>query len=159
MKRVVSDAPLWTSPPLDRRELQEVLTAMWELTGGGKTPSGSGLELIVTDDAGSESCNREHLGISGPTNILSFPSSVQAGRAGADGSLILSTPTLRRESLLYGQEPIEHAVRLLAHGLAHLAGLEHGPEMWALCARLEMAGLSRLAIMRGEVLRHIPNAE
>ena len=123
-----------------------MLAAMWELAGGRKMPSVSGLEMIITDDAGSEACNREHLGISGPTNILSFPLFKQTG--GAGGSLVLSAHTLRRESLLYGQEPAEHAVRLLAHGLAHLAGMEHGPKMWALCARLEKAGLNRLALMR-----------
>lgn len=158
MNRVLLDAPLWASLPLDRRELQAVLAAMRKLAGGGKTPSGSDLELVLTDDAGSEACNGEHLSISGPTNILSFPSSVQAGRAGADGSLILSTPTLRRESLLYGQDPVEHAIRLLAHGLAHLTGLEHGPKMWALCARLEKVGLSRLALMRGDVSTQGPDA-
>ena len=136
-----------------------MFAAMCELTGCGKTSPASGLEIIVTDDAGSEACNREHLEISGPTNILSFPLPAQKGRAGAGGSLVLSAATLRRESLLYGQAPTEHAIRLLAHGLAHLAGLEHGPKMWAMCARLEMAGLSRLAIIRGEVLGHVPNAE
>lgn len=149
MSRVVSDAPAWTYSPLDRRELQEVLTAMRKLTDEGKTSPGSDLELIVTDDAGGEICNREHLGMPGPTNILSFPLSAQTGRAGAGGSLVLSAATLRRESLLYGQDPTEHAVRLLAHGVAHLAGLEHGPEMWTLCARLEKAGLNRLAAVRG----------
>ena len=128
-----------------------MLVAMRKLIGGGKTPSGLDLELIVTDDGGSETCNREHLGLSGPTNILSFPLSAEAGRARASGSLILSAATLRRESLLYGQEPAEHAIRLLAHGLAHLAGLEHGPEMWSACARLEEAGLNRLAAMREDI--------
>ena len=159
MNRVVSDAPAWTSSPLDCRELLEALAAMRELIDAEETQSGSDVELIVTDDAGSETCNGEHLGISGPTNILSFPLSAQTGRAGAGGSLVLSATTLRRESLLYGQEPTEHAVRLLAHGLAHLAGLEHGSEMWALCARLEEAGLSRLAIMRGEGSGHVSDDE
>ena len=150
MNCAASEASLWACLPVDRRELREVLAVMWELTGYGKGPSVSALELIVTDDAGSEACNREHLGMSGPTNILSFPLSQQAGRGGAGGSLLLSAAALRRESLLYGQDPAEHAIRLLAHGVAHLAGLEHGPEMWALCARLEKAGLNRLAAMRDE---------
>lgn len=45
------------------------------------------------------------------------------------GWLVLSLDTWRRECLLYGQEPVEHALRLLAHGLGHLAGYDHGPEM------------------------------
>lgn len=45
------------------------------------------------------------------------------------GWLVLSLDTWRRECLLYGQAPVEHAMRLLAHGLGHLAGYDHGPEM------------------------------
>lgn len=150
MNCAASEACLWGCLPVDRKEVREVLAAMCELTGCGKGSSVSGLELIVTDDAGSETCNREHLGMPGPTNILSFPLSQQTDSesGGAGGSLVLSVLTLRRESLLYGQDPAEHAIRLLAHGVAHLAGLEHGPEMWALCSRLEKAGLDRLTAMR-----------
>ena len=42
---------------------------------------------------------------------------------------MFSLDTLRRECLLYGQEPAEHALRLLAHGMAHLCGLDHGEQM------------------------------
>ena len=50
------------------------------------------------------------------------------------GILLLSLDTLARECLLYGQEPAEHALRLLAHGMGHLAGLDHGPAMDRVCA-------------------------
>ena len=149
MNCAASEASLWACLPVDRRELREVLTAMWKLTGYGKGPSVSALELIVTDDAGSEACNREHLGMSGPTNILSFPLSQQAGRGIAGGSLMLSAATLRRESLLYGQDPAEHAVRLLAHGVAHLLGHDHGEEMDRLCRHAEEAGEAALAAYAG----------
>lgn len=154
-----ASAHLWNCLPLDRQELMEVVRVMHGLTGltgaiiGRNGDAGAGLEIIITDDAGSEECNRDHLAVSGPTNILSFPlaerASTWSSEAGASGSLILSVDTLRRESLLYGQDPAEHAIRLLAHGLAHLAGLEHGPKMWALCERMEEAGGKCLAAMRG----------
>ena len=54
---------------------------------------------------------------------------------GAPGALLLSLDTLQRECLLYGQDPAEHLVRLLAHGMGHLRGLDHGPVMDALCER------------------------
>ena len=151
-----SSAHLWCRLPLDRQELAEVTRAMQVLTGAAARRGDGGaaeLEIIITDDAGSEEYNRDHLAVSGPTNILSFPLSEQApARAGggeASGSLVISAAMLRRESLLYGQDPAEHAIRLLAHGLAHLAGHEQGPKMWALCERLEEAGQKRLAAMRG----------
>ncbi len=55
------------------------------------------------------------------------------------GWMALSIDTLLRECLLYGQDPVEHTVRLLAHGLAHLTGLDHGPELDRLAALFERA--------------------
>lgn len=47
------------------------------------------------------------------------------------GEIALSVDTLAREVRLYGQEPREHLIRLLAHATLHLSGLDHGPEMEA----------------------------
>ena len=58
------------------------------------------------------------------------------------GSLALSMDTLERECFLYGQEPLKHCIRLLAHGLAHLLGHDHGPAMSELAERMECAALS-----------------
>lgn len=55
------------------------------------------------------------------------------------GTLVLAPETLHRECLLYGQEPEEHTLRLLAHGLAHLLGHDHGPRMDAVCRQMEAA--------------------
>ncbi|WP_353118109.1 rRNA maturation RNase YbeY [Nitratidesulfovibrio sp.] len=60
------------------------------------------------------------------------------------GWLVLSLDTWQRECLLYGQEPVEHALRLLAHGLGHLAGYDHGPEMDAFTDAAHEAGLAAL---------------
>ncbi len=135
--------------PLDRREIWAVITAMralLEVETGEPAPFP---ELVITDDAGSEACNRAHLSCAGPTNILSFPMVERPKGAPLPGSLVLAATVLRRESLLYGQDPADHAVRLLAHGMAHLAGMEHGPEMWRVCDRLEAAGNDALACLRG----------
>ena len=127
---------LWAYLPLNRQELLAAVAAMCAALG-----MKTGMpEIVITDDAGSEECNRAHLGCPGPTNVLSFPLTAQNAASGVMGSLVLSVPVLRREALLYGQEPAGHCIRLLAHGLAHLAGFKHGPEMWELCGRLEEAG-------------------
>jgi len=60
------------------------------------------------------------------------------------GWLVLSLDTWRRECLLYGQKPVEHALRLLAHGLGHLAGYDHGPEMDDFTEAAQEAGLAAL---------------
>ena len=95
------------------------------------------------------SYNKEQMNAYGPTNILSFPendsktvfigkaqSAIMKNRSSL-GTLILSIDTLLREAYLYGQNPQTHAVRLLAHGLAHLLGYDHGKEMWELTDFLE----------------------
>lgn len=100
-----------------------------------------GVDLYLITDARMARANGRHLGCTGPTNVLSFP-----GACGMAGTLLLSLDTLERECLLYGQEPVEHLLRLLAHGLGHLAGLDHGPEMEALCAACEDAARAGLGL-------------
>ena len=59
------------------------------------------------------------------------------GEEGELGTLFLSADTLERESVLYGQDAAEHARRLLAHGMGHILGFDHGPDMDEFCAYLE----------------------
>lgn len=114
--------------PLDRRKVRHALEAMCvAVAAAGRQVAA--VDLYLLDDAGMAVANARHLGCRGPTNVLSFP-----GTAGMAGTLLLSLDTLGRECLLYGQDPREHLLRLLAHGMGHLAGLDHGPEMDALCA-------------------------
>ena len=111
--------------PLDKRQLVAALAAMLEACGKARVPSTPlAVELHLLNDAAISAANRRCLGCTGPTNVLSFP-----GGSDAPGSLLFSLDTLRRECLLYGQEPAEHALRLLAHGMAHLCGLDHGEQM------------------------------
>lgn len=123
--------------PLDRRELRSALEVMSATVAAAGRPV-EAVDLYLLDDAGMAAANARHLGCHGPTNVLSFP-----GTAGMVGILLLSLDTLGRECLLYGQEPREHLLRLLAHGMGHLAGLDHGPEMDALCAACQDAAEAR----------------
>lgn len=113
--------------PLARRELLalvERLLVSLDLEGGR-------LSLTLLDDAGIAGLNSRYLGCQGPTNILSFPEG-DPERPEELGALFLSVETLAREVFLYGQEPGAHLARLLAHGILHLAGHDHGPHMDAL---------------------------
>lgn len=156
-----ADEPyLWACFPLDRTELAGALEDMLRAMKAECGVALHELEVVISDDAGVEECNRAHLDCPGPTNILSFPLAEAASGAAknskqAGGCLMLSAAMLRRESLLYGQDPVEHAVRLLAHGLAHLAGFEHGNKMWELCARLETAGMESLLRLREKCLGRV----
>lgn len=83
------------------------------------------LSLRIVDDREMAELNALHMGCLGPTNVLSFP----GGEDGWLGDLVLSAETLARESWLYNQDVHEYTVRLLAHGLLHLMGHDHGPDM------------------------------
>lgn len=101
---------------------------------GGCAPEALGVELIVAGDGDIAEVNARNLGCSGPTNILSFP-----GDGEMLGMLFLSADTLEREAVLYGQDVEAHARRLLAHGMGHIVGFDHGEEMDEFCAYLEEA--------------------
>ena len=107
-----------------------------------------GVEIRLMTDAEMLRLHADALGLPGPTNVLAFPESASPVSGAADageaeapslGSLAISPETLHRECLLYGQEPEDHAVRLLAHGLAHLLGHDHGSAMEAVCRKMEEA--------------------
>ena len=100
----------------------------------GRAPLELAVELIVAGDGDIAEVNARNLGCSGPTNILSFP-----GDGATLGTLFLSADTMEREAVLYGQDVETHAVRLLAHGMGHIMGFDHSPEMDELCAYLEGA--------------------
>ncbi|SIN73948.1 rRNA maturation RNase YbeY [Halodesulfovibrio marinisediminis] len=113
--------------PFSRTELTRGMNAMLSAIGH----EGKDVEINLVDDATIADLNASFLQCDGPTNILSFPST-EDGSTHNIGWLALSMDTLERECLLYGQDRIEHALRLIAHGMLHLAGYDHGDEMFAL---------------------------
>lgn len=113
--------------PLSRRELaalcRTVLTAL--------DLDGREFDLRVVGDAEIAVLNGRFLGLPGPTNVLSFPAE-DPDRPEYLGEMAVSVDAVVREAFLYGQDPLTHLGRLLAHGFLHLAGLDHGPLMEAL---------------------------
>lgn len=140
------DASVWRVP-MSRRELHDLFSCMQKATG----LEDYDVELTLCNDASIARVNADFLGCEGPTNILSFPQGSYGieenykddvhGNLDSErpilGALLLSVDTLIREAFLYGQDEREHCIRLLAHGLGHIAGYDHGPEMEAfeVCAR------------------------
>lgn len=115
--------------PLSGPELMDIFEGLAQALGLEEWE----LCLRIVDDAEMADLNALHMGCLGPTNVLSFP----GGEGDWLGDLVLSTETLAREAWLYNQDVHEYTVRLLAHGLLHLMGHDHGPEM---------EGLTELAV-------------
>ena len=117
--------------PLHPREIRRLVLCMSQKL----FPQSAEVELVFVRDAVIADLNRQYLACPGPTNCLAFPGAERPG-ALLGGSLFVSLDTLYRECLLYGQPAATHLRRLLAHGLTHLAGYNHGEEMEAICANL-----------------------
>ena len=134
--------------PLDTRELEAVLSMMCAACGVT-----SSVELTLADDAVISNANEAFLGCVGPTNILSFPAAGlprQTREAPPPAALLLSLDTMQRECMLYRQNATEHTLRLLAHGMTHLAGLDHGDSMEEMEKMALSAATAVLATLRQE---------
>lgn len=134
-----ADSPLAAALlPCPLRALEGLLSRLRETAlaieeEGGCPGVPSALDFSVILDGRMAGLNKEAMGVPGPTNILSFPGEPLGGLA----ELVLSSETLRRECLLYGQDPLTHLVRLTAHGFGHVCGFDHGPDMDAFTEKLE----------------------
>ncbi len=107
------------------REIHGLVAGLLHLLAG---PEAS-LDLKITGDRDIQELNQHFLGLTGPTNVLSFPSDEEGAHL---GSVVVSADALLRECLLYAQPVTDHLVRLLAHAVLHLKGLDHGEAMEAL---------------------------
>ncbi|MFW6323430.1 MAG: rRNA maturation RNase YbeY [Desulfovibrionales bacterium] len=125
--------------PFDRRELTALCERMLHLLAVSAIET----EVLFLGDEEMSCLNRTHRHVPGPTNVLSFPLE-ESGLQ--QGLVALSVETLQRESLLYGQDPSVHLIRLLAHAFLHLSGLDHSPEMDRLTEQT-------LSVLESEFLR------
>jgi probable rRNA maturation factor len=89
------------------------------------------LAVMLTDDAGIQTLNKNWRRIDKPTNVLSFPAlQPPAGREFDDaprmlGDIAIAYETARREAD-DEQKPFEHHLSHLAvHGFLHLVGYDH----------------------------------
>lgn len=110
--------------PLSSRELADIVRNILSGLGMDK----SNLDILITGDKEMKALNRQFLAMEGPTNVLSFPD-LNGRTKGSLGQLVINIDSVRREAFLYHQQPLTHLVRLLVHGMLHLAGFEHGQEM------------------------------
>jgi probable rRNA maturation factor len=94
------------------------------------------LSILVVDDPGIESLNREYLGRTGPTNVIAF--SMREGAFAAItphllGDVVISADTAFREG---GGTDAGFRLRfteLLIHGILHLFGYDHEDDPQEAC--------------------------
>ena len=94
--------------------------ARWVLAAEGIDDGELGIAFVRPDE--SRALKRRHLGVDEPTDVLSFP---------IDGRdpLPAGVPRQLGDVVLCPHVVGDDWRRPLAHGLLHLLGYEHGPEM------------------------------
>lgn len=101
------------------------------------------LTLVITDDDGIQSLNRDFLDNDAPTDVLAFSALdddgpfVAAPEAGGYlGDVIISYPRAVAQAQERGQSPGQELDLLVVHGILHLLGYDHAEDeekavMWA----------------------------
>jgi probable rRNA maturation factor len=86
------------------------------------------LSILLVDDDTIARLNREYLGRTGPTNVLSFASG-ENPPIGLDilGDVVISVDTAARQAEDRGVSLIDEVTILLVHGFLHLLGHIHDP--------------------------------
>ncbi|WP_024509604.1 rRNA maturation RNase YbeY [Bradyrhizobium sp. ARR65] len=89
------------------------------------------LAVMLTDDAGIRTLNKDFRGIDKPTNVLSFPAPDIGGADGDNdaphslGDIAIAYETVRREADEEGKPFADHLSHLAVHGFLHLIGYDH----------------------------------
>jgi probable rRNA maturation factor len=89
------------------------------------------LAVMLTDDAGIRTLNKNWRGIDKPTNVLSFPALQPTAPPGDDdpprmlGDIAIAYETLRREADAEAKPFDHHLSHLVVHGFLHLIGYDH----------------------------------
>jgi probable rRNA maturation factor len=89
------------------------------------------LAVMLTDDAGIRTLNKNWRGIDKPTNVLSFPALQPSAPPRDDdpprmlGDIAIAYETLRREADEEAKPFDHHLSHLAVHGFLHLIGYDH----------------------------------
>jgi probable rRNA maturation factor len=87
--------------------------------------------VMLTDDEGIRTLNRNWRGFDKPTNVLSFPALQPTGPVGEDdpprmlGDIAIAYETMRREADEAAKPFDHHLSHLTVHGFLHLIGYDH----------------------------------
>lgn len=120
--------------------------------------AGYAVEVAVrlTTDAEVQTLNAQYRHQDRPTNVLSFPMvqpDLLDGLSNGDdgevllGDIVLAWETVAAEAAAKGIAPADHARHLIAHGMLHLLGLDHGDDASAAHMEgLETAALATLGL-------------
>ncbi|HEY2773906.1 MAG TPA: rRNA maturation RNase YbeY [Candidatus Binatia bacterium] len=108
------------------------------------------LGVSLVDDARIRALNRQWRAKDAATDVLSFSQLEGESVAGPMlGDVVISLETMRRQAGAGGWSEAEETVRLLLHGVLHLAGHDHERDSDAAAMRAEERRVIALLAARG----------
>ena len=125
--------------------------------GGPASVSYVEFSVALCTDAHIRALNAEWRGKDAATDVLSFPAEA-FGEVTVLGDCVVSVDTAARQARDLGHALADECRVLLAHGIAHLAGMDHedGEEQAREMSRVESALLRALAASDGVSPAHDP---
>ncbi len=101
-----------------------------ERTCGMADVYGNSISVILTDDDGIRSINNRYRRKNRPTDVISFAYRENQfpkvdGNVETLGDVYISLERADAQAAQYGAEPAEELLRLMVHGILHLAGYDH----------------------------------
>jgi probable rRNA maturation factor len=117
-------ASCWDAEPEAETLVQRAIEAAARQTSA----DGAEVAIVLTDDSGIRSLNRDWRGIDKPTNVLSFPAAQSPARRGEPrmlGDIAIAYETTRREADSESKPFANHLRHLAVHGFLHLVGYDH----------------------------------
>jgi probable rRNA maturation factor len=101
-------------------ELMSSVLAAEGVAGGAE----AGLHLV--DEAEITGLNREHMGVDGPTDVLSFPvDGAAAGDGGLVGDVVVCPAVAGSQAVGHAGTLLDECRLLVVHGALHLCGWDH----------------------------------
>jgi len=116
---------------IDEVSAERLSTLLARVLAGEDVEDGAGLSIEIADDELLHELNREHRGVDGPTDVLSFAAEEGEAFPGAPdqprylGDIAVSVETVRRNAADAGLTTEQEIDHVLVHGLLHLLGWDH----------------------------------
>jgi probable rRNA maturation factor len=123
---ILVTAACWRAEPDAEALVQRAIAAA--VQHACLSASGAEIAIVLTDDSGIRTLNREWRGINKPTNVLSFPAAQPPGGDAQTrmlGDIAIAYETTRREAETENKPFAHHLSHLAVHGFLHLVGHDH----------------------------------
>jgi probable rRNA maturation factor len=123
---ILVTADCWQAEPEAGALVQRAIEAAAQQAAA--SAEGAEVAIVLTDDSGIRTLNRDWRGIDKPTNVLSFPAARSPAGGSAPrmlGDIAIAYEITRREAESENKPFAHHLSHLAVHGFLHLIGYDH----------------------------------